>query len=153
MSCFERWHSCVHLWVTTHSSVDCHRTKPEVSLYSRNRKQLFCEFVKCNIIHAIRIKYGVGALKIHRNIITYITQNNFWIYENVSWVRFSAKHRYFRYKCRTLFCFKQFFFMIVWHTERIIYLFFWRPAMLIFKCPKIPATRGRLAFKTPYVKG
>ena len=77
------------------------------NIYSVNK---CCGFVKCNITHASSVKYGVGALKIHRNIIKYITQNNFLIYENVLWVRFSAKHWYLSYKRRILFSFKQFLF-------------------------------------------
>ena len=109
-NCFEKWHARGNVWVAGHSSVDCNCTRQLVSLYRRDRKHLLfkcCGFVKCNITHASGVKYAVSALKIHRNIMKYITQYNFWIYQKVSWVRFTAKHRHFIYKCRILFSFKQ----------------------------------------------
>ena len=47
----------------------------------------------------------------------------------------------------------RFYFVIVCYIEQKIYLFLWRPAISRFNCPKIPASRGLLAFKSQYFKG
>jgi len=46
-----------------------------------------------------------------------------------------------------------FYFIILCYIEQKIYLFLWREAISKFKCPKTPAGRGLLAFKSQYVKG
>jgi hypothetical protein len=56
------------------------------------------------------VKKGVSTIKIHRNVVNYITQTNFLIYQEVSWVRFTAKKWQFVDKCRNLFSFTHFLF-------------------------------------------
>ena len=80
-------------------------------------------------------------------------QNNFWIYNKVSSVQFSAKTWNFVYSCRILFSFKQFLFhnFKLYRAENIC--FCGGTQFQDLNAQKTPAGRGLLAFKSPYAKG